>query len=102
MRLLAGPAWALGLLTLVLWVVSGVQFLGKMQGWEEAMFALGSLYPPYFRHGFWWTPLSHIFLHSGLLHIFMNTTALVSFRTGDGGCAWDATCAGRCCSGPSS
>lgn len=79
LRLLAGPAWALGLLTLVLWVVSGVQFLGKMQGWEEAMFALGSLYPPYFRHGFWWTPLSHIFLHSGLLHIFMNTTALVSF-----------------------
>lgn len=78
LRLLTGPAWALGLLTLVLWIVSGVQFLARTQGWEEAMFALGSLYPPYFRHGFVWTPLTHVFLHNGLLHIFMNTTALIS------------------------
>jgi len=78
LRLLTGPAWALGALTLVLWIVSGVQFLGKTQGWEDVMFALGSLYPPYFRQGFWWTLLTHIFLHGGLLHIFMNTTALVS------------------------
>jgi membrane associated rhomboid family serine protease len=26
-----------------------------------------------FRQGFWWTPLTHIFLHAGLLHIVMNT-----------------------------
>jgi len=78
LRLLTGPAWPLGALTLVLWIVFGVQVLAKTQGWEDAMFALGSLYPPYFRQGFWWTPLTHIFLHGGLLHIFMNTTALVS------------------------
>jgi hypothetical protein len=75
---MAGEAWALGALTLVLWIVSGFQLLGKMQGWDETMLALGALYPPYFRQGFWWTPLTHIFLHAGLLHIVMNTSALVS------------------------
>jgi rhomboid protease GluP len=77
-RLMTGEAWALGALTAVLWIVSGVQLLGKTQGWDETMLALGSLYPPYFRQGFWWTPLTHIFLHGGLLHIVMNTSALVS------------------------
>ena len=42
------------------------------------MLALGCLYPPYFKQGFWWTPLTHIFLHGGLLHIVMNTSALLS------------------------
>jgi len=78
LRLLSGEAWAMGALTLVLWIVSGVQLLGKMQGWGETMLALGCLYPPYFKQGFWWTPLTHIFLHAGLLHIVMNTSALVS------------------------
>lgn len=78
LRLLTGPAWPLGVLTLVLWIVFGVQFLAKTRGLEDAMFALGALYPPYFQRGFVWTPLTHIFLHGGLLHIFMNTTALVS------------------------
>lgn len=75
-------AWPLGVLVVVLWIISGIQLLGDLTGWNETMLNLGALGASSFRYGYWWTPLTNIFLHAGLLHILMNSSALVSFAPG--------------------
>jgi hypothetical protein len=35
----------------VLWLVFAGQLMGEALGWDDAMLALGALYPPYFRQG---------------------------------------------------
>jgi membrane associated rhomboid family serine protease len=39
---------------------------------SRALFELGMTSGPLLRHGWWWTLLTSIFLHGGLLHIFFN------------------------------
>jgi len=69
-------AWPVAALLVGLWVVFAGQTLADLTGRGEQVLLLGALYPPAFRVGVWWTPLTHIFLHGGLLHIAMNSSAL--------------------------
>lgn len=72
-------AWPVAALLVVLWVVFAGQTLAELAGNGEQVLLLGALYPPAFRAGVWWTPLTHMFLHGGLLHIAMNSSALGAF-----------------------
>lgn len=71
-------AWPLGALALLLWGIFAFQLIGDFTGWNETMLNLGALGAPSFRHGYWWTPLTNMFLHAGLFHILMNSSALLS------------------------
>jgi membrane associated rhomboid family serine protease len=75
-------AWPLGALTAILWIVFAFQLAGDFTGWNEIMLNLGALGAPSFRHGYWWTPLTNVFLHAGLFHILMNSSALLSLGLG--------------------
>jgi membrane associated rhomboid family serine protease len=56
----------------VLWLVFAGQLIGEALGYE-AIFALARSAEPGFDYGLWWTPLTHMFLHAGWLHIAMNS-----------------------------
>jgi rhomboid protease GluP len=75
-------AWPLGALTLILWIISALQLVGDFTGWNDTMLNLGALGASSFRYGYWWTPLTNIFLHAGLFHILMNSSALLSLGPG--------------------
>jgi membrane associated rhomboid family serine protease len=77
---LLNEAWPVGALTLLLWVIALAQIGSDAfgLGWNGAMLNLGALGASSFRFGYWWTPLTNMFLHTGPLHILMNSSALVS------------------------
>jgi membrane associated rhomboid family serine protease len=71
-------AWPVLVMTGLLWLVFGGQLIGEALGYDNAIFALGALSKMGFDYGLWWTPLSHMFLHAGWLHIAMNSAALIA------------------------
>ena len=77
-KLLWGEAWPVVVLTAVLWLVFAGQLVGEALGYDNAIFALGALSRMGLDYGLWWTPLSHMFLHVGWLHIAMNSAALIA------------------------
>lgn len=88
LAMLFTDAWPVGALLGALWVVGLAQFVAeRMIGWQ-AVAIYACVYPPAFKAGVWWTPLTHQFLHGGLFHILMNSSALaalgpaLSFRFG--------------------
>lgn len=72
-------AWPVAVLLVLLWIVFAGQTLANLTGKGEQVLLLGAVYPPAFRAGVWWTVLTHMFLHGGILHIAMNSSALGAF-----------------------
>lgn len=71
-------AWPVAALMAALWLVMAGQIVAGLMGRGDQVLELGALYPPAFRSGAWWTLLTHMFLHGGLLHIAMNSSALAA------------------------
>lgn len=71
-------AWPAAVLLLVIWICFAAQEVAAWRGQEQTVRIFGSVFPPAFRDGVWWTPVTHIFLHGGLLHILMNSSALIA------------------------
>lgn len=72
-------AWPVAALLVVLWIVFTGQTLADWTGRGEPVLVYGALYPPAVRAGVWWTLLTHMFLHGGILHIALNASALGAF-----------------------
>lgn len=66
------------LLPVLLIAAFAVQFAAPFLGWAggsaDRLIWDGGLSAAALQQGRWWTLLTHIFLHGGLAHIFMNTT----------------------------
>lgn len=71
-------AWPVMVLTGVIWLVFAGQLVGDALGWGNTAFLLGALSKTGLQYGLWWTPLTHMFLHVGWLHIAMNSAALIA------------------------
>jgi len=71
-------AWPVVVLTGVIGLVFAAQLVGGAYGFDAAIFVLGALSKVGLEHGLWWTPLTHMFLHVGWVHVGMNTLALVA------------------------
>jgi membrane associated rhomboid family serine protease len=71
-------AWPVMVMTGVLWLVFAGQLLADAYGQGDAVFVFGALSKVGLDYGLWWTPLTHMFLHAGWLHIAMNSAALIA------------------------
>ncbi|WP_426011893.1 rhomboid family intramembrane serine protease [Caulobacter sp. DWR2-3-1b2] len=71
-------AWPVLVITALIWLVFAGQQIGEALGYGDAIFVLGALSKQGLAYGLWWTPLTHMFLHMGWLHIVMNSAALVA------------------------
>ena len=71
-------AWPVLVVTAAIWVVFAGQLIGESLGQADAILNYGALWKPGVFVGLWWTPLTHMFLHAGWLHIAMNSAALVA------------------------
>ncbi len=71
-------AWPVLVITAVIWLVFAGQQIGEVLGYGNAIFVLGALSKQGLAYGLWWTPLTHMFLHMGWLHIVMNSAALIA------------------------
>jgi membrane associated rhomboid family serine protease len=83
-EILRFEAWPVLVITAVIWLVCGVQFVGDRLGYADAILTYGALWKPGVFQGLWWTPLTHMFMHLswtvpyGWAHILMNTGALIA------------------------
>lgn len=72
-------AWALTLLV----VLIGATFLGQLYVRDVLerpnLEALGALSRGTLLEGWWWTPLTAMFMHAGFLHLGMNLSAMIPF-----------------------
>jgi membrane associated rhomboid family serine protease len=77
-------AWPVLVITAAIWLVCLGQIVGGVLGFEDRIFDLGALWKPGFEQGYWWTLVTHMFLHAswsqplGWLHITMNSGALIA------------------------
>jgi membrane associated rhomboid family serine protease len=71
-------AWPVVVLAGVIGLVFAGQLIGAAYGYEEAIFVLGAVSKVGLAYGLWWTPLTHMFLHAGWVHIGMNILALIA------------------------
>lgn len=71
-------AWPVLVMTGLLWLVFAGQLIGDAYGRADAVFVFGALSKVGLDYGLWWTPLTHMFLHAGWLHIAMNSAALIA------------------------
>uniref|UniRef100_B0SZ31 Rhomboid family protein n=1 Tax=Caulobacter sp. (strain K31) TaxID=366602 RepID=B0SZ31_CAUSK len=71
-------AWPVLVITIVIWLVFAGQLVGEAFGYQDAIINYGALWKPGVFMGLWWTPLTHMFLHAGWLHIAMNSAALIA------------------------
>jgi membrane associated rhomboid family serine protease len=71
-------AWPVLVLTGLLWLVFAGQLVGEAFGYDNKIFIYGALSKTGLQYGLWWTPLTHMFLHAGWLHIGMNSAALIA------------------------
>lgn len=75
---LAG-SWALILIIALIGVGFAIQLYLRHIANQPNLEVLGMLSRATLAEGWWWTPLSSMFMHAGLLHLAMNLSALLPF-----------------------
>ncbi|MDB5468903.1 MAG: Rhomboid family protein [Caulobacter sp.] len=79
-------AWPMVILTTLILAAFAWQWWRRFNGDESMGIGWGGLSAQALRSGQWWTPVSSMFLHGGIAHIFFNLSALGAF--GAMTCQW--------------
>lgn len=74
-----GKSWALILTVALIGVAFAVQLYLRYVLQQPGLETLGALSRGTLAEGWWWTPLSSMFMHAGILHLAMNMSALLPF-----------------------
>lgn len=72
-------SWALILTVVLIGVGFAIQLYLRHVAGDPQREVLGMLSRGTLQEGWWWTPLSSMFMHAGILHLAMNMSALLPF-----------------------